>query len=173
MLTKRSVLGVLSEASGRMAEHSRRLNGPYAYNVTSERDWVERRAPDGYAIEVGGDELLAGLQPADWPNAVAPRRMAQGRRQSVAALSLHGDEVVGVATATTDSDALWQIGIDVKLGHRGSGSGAALTSQVARRVLDAGRVPYYGSSVNNIASRRTAQAAGFYPCWVSVFTTAM
>ena len=165
-------LGVLSEASRRMEGRSLRLNGPYAYNVTSEQDWVRRDAPEGYAVEVGGGELLAGLEHADWPNAVAPRRMAQGRREAVVAVAVRGGAVVGVATATTDSDTLWQIGIDVHLGHRGLGLGAALTSQVARRVLDEGRVPYYGSSINNIASRRTAQAVGFYPCWVSVFTTA-
>ena len=164
-------LGVLSEASRRVEGCSLQLNGPYAYNVTSEQDWVNRRARDGYVVEVGGGELLAGLEQADWPNAVAQRRIGQGRREAVAAVALHGNEVVGVASATTDSDMLWQIGIDVHSGHRGKGLGAALTSQVARGVLDEGRVPYYGSSVNNIASRRTAQAAGFHPCWVSVFTT--
>ena len=164
-------LGVLSEASRRVEGCSLQLNGPYAYNVTSEQDWVNRDAPDGYAVEIGGGEVLAGLEQTDWPNAVAERRIGQGRREAVAAVALHGNEVVGVATATTDSDVLWQIGIDVHSGHRGKGLGAALTSQVARVALDEGRVPYYGSSVNNIASRRTAQAAGFYPCWVSVFTT--
>ena len=164
-------LGVLSEATRRVEGRSMRLNGPYAYNVTSEQDWVRRDAPDGYAVEVGSRELLAGLEQADWPNAVAPWRMGQGRREAVASVALHGSEVVGVATATTDSDTLWQIGVDVHSEHRSKGLGAALTSQVARRVLDEGRVPYYGSSVNNIASRRTAQAAGFYPCWVSAFTT--
>ncbi len=164
-------LGMLSEASRRMEGYSRRLNGPYAYNVTSEQDWVNRRAPDGYVVEVGGGELLAGLEHADWPNAVAPWRMGQGRREEVVVVALHGSEVVGVTTATTDSDVLWQIGVDVHSEHRGRGLGAALTSQVARGILDEGRVPYYGSSINNIASRRTAQAAGFYPCWVSVFTT--
>ena len=164
-------LGVLSEASRRVEGCTLQLNGPYAYNVTSEQDWVNRRAPDGYVTEAGGGELLAGLEQADWPNAVAQRRIGQGRREAVAAVALHGNEVVGVATATTDSDMLWQIGIDVRSGHRGKGLGAALTSQVARGVLDEGRVPYYGSSINNIASRRTAQAAGFYPCWVAAFTT--
>lgn len=164
-------LGMLSEASRRVEGYSLQLNGPYAYNVTSEQDWVNRDAPDGYAVEVSGAELLVGLEPADWPNAVAPRRMGQGRREVVAAVALLGDVVAGVATATTDSDTLWQIGIDVHSGHRGKGLGAALTSRVARGILDEGRVPYYGSSVNNIASRRTAQAAGFYPCWVSAFTT--
>ncbi|MYE55392.1 MAG: GNAT family N-acetyltransferase [Chloroflexi bacterium] len=164
-------LRILSEASRRAEDSSLRLNGPYAYNVTSEQDWVNRRAPDGYVVEVGGAELLAGLEPADWPNAVAPRRASQGRLEAVAALALHDDEVVGVASASTDSDTLWQIGIDVHSNYRGRGLGAALTSRVARGVLDAGRVPYYGSSINNIASRRTAQSAGFYPSWVSVFTT--
>lgn len=164
-------LRVLSEASRRVEDSGLRLHGPYAYNVTSEREWVNRSAPDGYAIEVGGAELLAGLEPAEWPNAVAPRRARQGRRDAVAAIALHGSHVVGVASASTDSDTLWQIGIDVHSDHRAIGLGAALTSQTARAVLDAGIVPYYGSSINNIASRRTAQSAGFYPCWVSVFTT--
>ena len=165
-------LGVLSEATRRVADCSLQLNGPYAYNVTSEQDWVYRSAPDGYVIEVGSEELLAGLEPADWPNAVATRRMGQGRREAVVTVALRGNEIAGVASATTDSDALWQIGIDVHSEHRGKRLGVALTSQVARLVLDEGRVPYYGSSINNIASRRTAQSAGFYPCWVSVFTTA-
>ena len=164
-------LRVLSEASRRIEGCSLRLNGPYAYNVTSERDWVHRGAPDGYAIKVGGAELLEGLEPSDWPNAVAPRRAVQGRREAVAAVAMQGGSVVGVVSASTDSDTLWQCGIDVHSEHRGKGLGAALTSQVARGVLDEGRVPYYGSSVNNIASRRTAQSAGFYPCWVATFTT--
>ena len=116
--------------------------------------------------------MVAELEPADWPNAVAPRRASQGRLEAVAAVAIQDGAVVGVATASTDSDTLWQIGIDVHSDHRARGMGAALTSQVARAVLDAGRVPYYGSSINNIASRRTAQSAGFYPSWVSVFTTA-
>jgi len=165
-------LRMLSEASRRAEDYSLRLNGPYAYNVTSERDWVHRSMPDGYRVAVGGAELLIGLEPENWPNAVAPRRASQGRLEAVAALALRDDEVVGVASASTDSDTLWQIGIDVHSDHRARGMGAALTSQVARAVLDAGRVPYYGSSINNIASRRTAQSAGFYPSWVSVFTTA-
>lgn len=166
-------LRVLSEASRRMEGYSMRLNGPYAYNVTSEQDWVNRSAPDGYVVEVGGAELLAGLEPTDWPNAVAPRRIGQGRREAIVAVALRRNDVVGVATAITDSDTLWQIGIDVHSDHRARGLSAALTSQTARAVLDEGRVPYYGSSINNIASRRTAQSAGFYPRWVSAFTTAV
>ena len=156
-------LSVLSEASRRVEGCSLRLNGPFAYNVTLERDWVYRSTPSGYTIRVGDAELLEGLDSSDWPNAVVSRRAAQGRCEAVVAVATQDDAVVGVASASTDSDTLWQIGIDVHSEHRGVGLGAALTSQVARGVLDEGRVPYYGSSVNNIASRRTAQSAGSSP----------
>ena len=164
-------VSLLSEASRRVERYPLRLNGPYAYNVTSERDLLLRSAPDGYSVEVGGAELLESLNPADFPNAIARRRARQGRREAVVAVARRGDAVAGVAAASTDSDTLWQCGVDVYSAHRGKGLGAALTSRAAWAVLDNGRTPYYGSSVNNIASRRTAQAAGFYPCWVSVFTT--
>ena len=49
-------LSVLSEASRRVEGCSLQLNGPYAYNVTSEQDWVNRSAPDGYVVEVGRAE---------------------------------------------------------------------------------------------------------------------
>ncbi|MXY46352.1 MAG: GNAT family N-acetyltransferase [Chloroflexi bacterium] len=163
---------ILGAAALHVNAYSLRLNGPYAYNVVSEQSWVDRSAPSGYALEIGGAELLQGLNPADWQNAIAPHRAEQGRHDAVAAVALHADEVVGVAAASADADALWQIGVDVHPSHRNRGIATALTSQAARAVLDAGKVPYYGTSINNIASRRAAHSAGFYPCWVSAFTTA-
>ena len=163
---------ILGAAARHVDSYSLRLKGPYAYNVVSEQSWVDRSAPSGYALEVGGAELLQGLNPADWQHAIASRRAEQGRQDAVAAVALHADEVVGVAAASTDSDALWQIGVDVRPAHRNRGVATALTSQAARAVLDAGKAPYYGTSINNIASRRAAHSAGFYPLWVSAFTTA-
>ena len=89
----------------------------------------------------------------------------------VTAVAIRSEKVVAAAAASTDSDAFWQIGIDVQTEHRDRGLGAALTSRVARAVLDHGKVPFYGSAIDNIASRRTAQSAGFYPCWVAAYTT--
>ena len=164
-------LDLLSRASGRAEADSYTLHEPHLYSVTSSRDLRERATPAGYSIEIGGEELLETLSFADWPNAISPRAPAQGRPVNVAALALRNGAVVGVAAATADSDTLWQIGIDVRSEHRGEGLGAVLTSRVASAVLSRGRVPYYGTTVGNIASRRTAVSAGFYPCWVSAFTT--
>ena len=104
---------------------------------------------------------------------MAPRASVQERQVVVAAIAIRAGSVVGVATANEDSDALQQIGIDVQQEHRGRGLGTALTSQVAYEVLRTERVPYYGAAADNIASLRTAQSAGFYPCWTSAFTKEM
>ena len=162
---------VLGEVSRRVSRHAFRLHGPYPYNVTSNQDWRHLETPSGYAIDLGGAELSEQLNPVFWPNVVSPRSTAQGRPNVVTAVAIHGEKVVAAAAAITDSDILWQIGIDVQPEHRGRGLAAVLTSRVARAVLDHGKVPFYGSRVDNIASRRTAQSAGFYPCWVAAYTT--
>ena len=62
------LLEALSEASRRVKGCSVRLNSPYAYNVTSEHRTGYIELPlKRYCIEVGGSELLAGLEPADSP----------------------------------------------------------------------------------------------------------
>ena len=162
---------LLGEVSSRLLRDSYPLHGPYHYSVTTSADWRSREAPAGYTVEIGGVELLDSLDPDDWPNAISPRALAQGRHVTVAALAIRAGAVVGVATASEDSDALHQIAIDVQPTHRGQGLGAALTSQAARQVLRMGRVPYYGAAADNVASLRTAQSAGFYPCWTAAFTT--
>ena len=161
---------LLGEASRRVSRHGYRLHGPLLYSVTSSQDWRPHDAPAGYAVEVGGAEMVEPLDPPDWPNAISPRVPTLGRRIALAAVATRLGRVVGVAATSTDSDTLWQIGIDVAAKHRARGLGAALTSRLARVVLDQGRVPYYAATTGNIGSRRTALSAGFYPCWVSAFT---
>ena len=154
-----------------VSNSSYQLHGPQLYHVTSTEDWRAHEAPADYTIQVEDADLSESLEPSEWPNAISPVAPAQGRPITVTALATHHDAVAGVATATADSDTLWQIGIDVRPEHRGRGLGPLLTSEVARVVLHEGRVPYYGTVADNVASRRTAQSAGFWPCWTSVYTT--
>ena len=162
--------GLLGAASWQASRYSYSLHGPVLYSVASSRDWRAHETPDGYTVDVGGAELLASLVDADWPNAISARASAQGRHVAVAAVAVRRDAVAGVVAATADSDVLWQLGVDVKVGHRGKGLGRVLTSRVTEAVLQMGRVPYYGSPPDNVASRRTAQSVGFFPAWVSAFT---
>ena len=162
---------VLGEVSRRVSCQAFRLHGPYPYNVTSNQDWRDRQTPSGYAVEFGDAELSEQLDPAFWPSVVSPRATAQGRPNVVTAVAIRSEKVVAAAAASTDSDTLWQIGIDVHAEHRGRGLAAVLTSRVASAVLARGKVPFYGSRIDTIASRRTAHSAGFYPSWVAVYTT--
>lgn len=164
-------LELLAKASMRVAQHSYRLHGPYLYSITSSQDLRARQTPDGYSIEIGDPDVVQSLDPGHWPNALPPRALRQDLKRTVAAVALYRQAVVGVATAPEDSDLLWQIGLDVHPDHRGRGLGVALTSTVASEVLRQGVVPYYGTTVENVVSRRTAQSAGFYPCWTAAFTT--
>ena len=164
-------LDLLSEAARRASSYSYRLHEPHLYSVTSSQDCRAHEIPSGYTTELGGSDLLESLDHTDWPNAISPNAPTQGRQVALTAIVFHSGDVVGVATATEDSDALWQIGIDVQPEHRGRGLGPVLTSQLARAVFGQGRVPYYGTTAANILSRRTARSSGFYPCWISSFTT--
>ncbi len=161
---------LLGEASRQVSRHGYRLHGPLLYSVTSSRDWRPHEVPAGYVVEVGGADLVESLDGTDWPNAISPRVPTLGRRIALAAVATRLGRVVGVAATSTDSDTLWQIGIDVAAEHRARGLGAALTSRLARAILDERRVPYYAANTGNVGSRRTALSAGFYPCWVSAFT---
>ena len=161
---------LLGETSRRVSCDGYRLHGPLLYYVSSSQDWQPHDVPAGYAVEVGGAELVESLDKSDWPNAISPMVPVRGRRIAAAAVATRLGRIVGVAATSTDSDTLWQIGIDVAVEHRARGLGAALTSRLARAILDEGRVPYYAATIGNIGSRRTALSAGFYPCWVSAFT---
>ena len=162
------ILGAVSERASR---RSCSLHGPLLYGCAASRDWRAHEAPGGYGVRAGGADLLEALPGDDWPNAISPRASAQGRRIAVAAVATSRGEAAGVATATEDSDAMWQLGVDVAPRHRGRGVGAALVSRVTDSVLGMGRVPYYGTAPGNIASRRLARAAGFLPVWIAAFTT--
>ena len=80
-----------------------------------------------------------------------------GPRPDVLAVSAWaGERLVGIAGASEDCEMLWQVGVDVLPDWRGKGLAAALISQLSLAVLQAGKIPYYGTSSSNLASQRTA-----------------
>lgn len=164
----------LSRAWELLAHHGLALYGPSPRLVCGSDRWIERRAPAGVEISLVADpprEQIDALDRARFPNAFSVRRTEE-RPTRVAALARIDGDVVGAASAAEDSDTLWQIGIDVLEPAQRRGIAAALTSALARAALDAGRVPFYGAAPANVASLRTALAAGFVPAWLEVFTGA-
>ncbi len=78
-----------------------------------------------------------------------------------ALVALHAGEVVaGVGIKRHDADC-HELAVVTAPEHRSRGLAASLVAQAARAVLDGGAVPVYQHAPGNIASARTADAAGF------------
>lgn len=84
-----------------------------------------------------------------------------------------GNEILGMAGATSDSPYMWQVGINVAASARNRGIATALVAHLKNAILDRGIVPYYGTALSHIASQRVAIRAGFLPAWVELRTSAI
>jgi GNAT superfamily N-acetyltransferase len=158
----------LREVTRRLEPFAQVLYGPFMRFSSSSEDLRPARAPARVTVRVEGSEAAGPLDPSAWPHALR-RRADDVRPLRLVGIARRGGEVVGVATATEDATALWQIGIDVAEDVRGTGVGRSLTTAVGAAVLDSGAAPYYGTTAANIPSMRTALSAGFWPSWVEVF----
>lgn len=81
--------------------------------------------------------------------------------------------ILGMAGATSDSDMMWQIGINVMPDAEGLGIGSMLVAIIKNEILDRGKLPFYGTSISHIASQRVALAAGFVPAWAELYCEAI
>lgn len=90
------------------------------------------------------------------------------RPDVLAVVALDGNEIMGMAGCSADSPKLWQIGIDVNPIYRGRGIAKTLVTLLRNEVLLRGAIPYYGTSLSNLASWKTALSSGFAPAWIEV-----
>lgn len=92
------------------------------------------------------------------------------RPDVIALAAMDGEKIVGVAGASADTKAMWQVGIDVLPEYRGRGLGTALVHALCRRIDEKGFLPFYGTAVANIHSQNIALRCGFYPAWTETVT---
>ncbi|MGE0544137.1 MAG: GNAT family N-acetyltransferase [Dehalococcoidia bacterium] len=159
----------LAAIAALLRPHQLTVVGPYLRFLCTPTIHRHRPPPAGYLIGLElrpDDRRLDSLDPDRWPNAISRRRPITTEAAVVAELA---GQVVGVATARADSPRLWQIGIDVAEPHRGRGLGAALTSALARFIIDNGNAAWYGVAPANVASVNTALASGFRYAWVEAY----
>ena len=90
------------------------------------------------------------------------------RRDVLAAVLFDGDKLAAVAACSNDGERMWQIGVDVLPEYRQKGFGSRVVRAIAAESEKQGVCPYYCCAWSNVASMRTARAAGFVPCWVEL-----
>lgn len=78
--------------------------------------------------------------------------------------------IIGMAGASSDSETMWQIGIDVIPEFRGKGVASLLTTLLKNRILELGKVPFYGTVESHHLSKMVAINAGFYPAWAELYS---
>ena len=110
-------------------------------------------------------EIMAYYGREEFPNALCDRFYPE-RPDVIAVTALDGEKIMGMAGCSADSPEMWQIGIDVCPAYQGMGVGKTLVSLLRDEIFRRGAIPYYGTSLSNIRSRRTALSCGFLPAWI-------
>lgn len=88
---------------------------------------------------------------------------------SIVFYAMKGSEIVALASASNESEELWELGVDVKPEYRKYGLATVLINNLALSILEQGIVPFYCASTTNIGSQAVAHRSGFIPCWVSTY----
>lgn len=84
---------------------------------------------------------------------------------------MDGDSLAGIACALADCEKMCQLGVDVLPEYRNQGLAKTMISKLAIELLNRGRIPYYFTDNSNVASQKTAIAAGFIPTWAHCYQT--
>ncbi len=93
------------------------------------------------------------------------------RPEVLLAAAKDGKKVIGIACASADSKAMWQIGVDVKEEYRGKGVAVKLVNMLTIETLKRGVVPYYTTDNSNLSSQRAAVKCGYVPAWTHSYKT--
>ena len=127
-----------------------------------------RMMPCAFTLKWFDKTSVKTLYPnTDFQNALSEKENPD--RPDVLALAAYdGDEIAALAGASADTDALWQVGIDVKERYRGHGLGTTLVSLLCDRIEALGKTPFYGTVLANLHSQNIALNTGFYPAWVEI-----
>ena len=126
------------------------------------------RIPDAeclYETRVLVQEDFKDLYLPEWSNALCKDR----KNLDVLGVGAYDDDrLIGLAACSADCEEMLQIGVDVLPEYRKKGIASALTSKLAKEIINRGKVPFYCSAWSNIRSARNAAKSGFIPAWVEM-----
>lgn len=88
----------------------------------------------------------------------------------LAVCAVENNAILGMASATRDSEKMWQIGVNVTEEGRGKGIGAYVTALLKEKLLEMGILPFYATVESHIKSQRVAIKSGFEPIFYEIFS---
>lgn len=157
----------LRELDGKLQEHGYRIKDTHVYCLPDpDFDGYDFDAP--YPVRwYDRNEIMKLKDDNPFKNALAflpdcPDVI------SVAALD-DNDDPVAMAGASEDSKTLWQIGIDVLPGYKHKGIAVFLVTMLKERIMEMGKVPFYGTAESHSNSLNVAIKSGFLPAFTEVF----
>ena len=118
-----------------------------------------------YKTRILKQEDFGELYLPEWSNALCKDRK---HLDILGAGAYAGNVLVGLAACSADCKDMWQIGVDVLPKYRRQGIASALTSTLAREIINRHKVPFYCTAWSNIRSVRNAVKSGFVPAWVEM-----
>lgn len=128
--------------------------------------------PSGYSYELVEQQAIPALYQQSDAFHFALQYDLHSQRPDVLAMAARDQgALIGVAGASADCGAMWQIGVDVVPSHRGRGLAAALVNHLTQAILERSVIPYYCVASSNVASARAAVRAGYLPAWVHCYNT--
>lgn len=143
-------------SAGARAEHQQAKGDleeqGYTFCWLTPEDWESYRNSSGFTNALGF-------------SALRPDRYVLAAQQE--------GQTVAMAGASEDSSLACQIGVDTLPEARNLGLGTVLVREVAQRVLDAGKLPFYGTSPSHIVSQKVALKAGLEPSWWEFASTSL
>ena len=130
--------------------------------------------PEPELVEINTDLKIKWLEQNDitpfygnekFPNAICDKFKPE-RPDVLCVVAMDGDKIMGMAGCSADTPELWQIGIDVLPEYRGRGIAKTLVTLLRNETFRRGAIPYYGTSLSNLPSWKTALICGFRPFWI-------
>ncbi len=156
----------LKVLNDRLQEDGRRIEMVHPFYIAETPSAAEARACDIRWYE--GAEIEQFRGDSRYGEAFA---FCEDAPDVIGIAALRAGEIIGMAGASADSPAMWQIGINVDPGTRCAGIGTTLVALLKNELLRRGILPYYGTSMSHIASQRVALGAGFVPAWAELVTS--
>ena len=118
-----------------------------------------------YKTHILKQEDFRELYLPEWSNALCKDR----KHLDILGVGAYdGNALVGLAACSADCRDMWQIGVDVLPKYRRQGIASALTSALAKEILNRHKVPFYCTAWSNIRSVRNAIKSGFVLAWVEM-----